>query len=249
MVLQPNLSRIVLWTVRSLAFVMAVAMFAGLAPSVAEAQLRNPCPVEWQNDGDCDEPSGLGLCDWGTDVADCSNPNSNFGTLANPCPYTNDGDCDEWNGLGLCARGTDVADCSNPNSNFGGNPIGYQPPVGQPPNGGNVVVDPCPEGFALQNGVCMPTQQQPPACPEGFMLQNGVCVPAQQQPPVVCPEGFTFMNGACQPTQSGQVCPPGQTLVNGVCQAAQQPPSGDSCPPGQVSILGVCQDPGGTPID
>ena len=42
-----------------------------------EAQLHNPCP--YTNDGDCDEPNGLGYCAFGTDVMDCSNPNSNFG--------------------------------------------------------------------------------------------------------------------------------------------------------------------------
>ncbi|MCR9140350.1 MAG: hypothetical protein NXI27_30580 [Alphaproteobacteria bacterium] len=42
-----------------------------------EAQLHNPCP--YTNDGDCDEPNGLGYCEFGTDVMDCSNPNSNFG--------------------------------------------------------------------------------------------------------------------------------------------------------------------------
>ncbi len=101
--------------------------FAGGGGGGGGGGLANPCP--FTNDGDCDEPNGLGLCAWGTDTADCSNPNSNFGSgsgfagggggLANPCPFTNDGDCDEPNGLGLCAWGTDTADCSNPNSNFG----------------------------------------------------------------------------------------------------------------------------------
>ncbi len=119
----------------------ALAVFAGLSVSgtPAAAQLYNPCP--YTNDGDCDEPNGLGYCDWGTDTADCSNPNSNFGTgsygggssggyssggsgLYNPCPYTNDGDCDEPNGLGYCDWGTDINDCSNPNSNYG-NGSGY----------------------------------------------------------------------------------------------------------------------------
>jgi len=110
--------------------------------------LLNPCP--YLNDGDCDEPNGLGLCDWGTDRADCADPASNYGggsgygtrpgqtppvggfvtlpgnvTLLNPCPYLNDGDCDEPEGLNLCAEGTDVADCANRNSNYGGGP-GYQ---------------------------------------------------------------------------------------------------------------------------
>ncbi|WP_146636240.1 hypothetical protein [Nioella nitratireducens] len=103
-----------------------------LSGTSAMAQLYNPCP--YTNDGDCDEPNGLGYCDWGTDTADCSNPNSNFGAgasggnsggyssgggLYNPCPYTNDGDCDEPNGLGYCDWGTDTNDCSNPNSNYG----------------------------------------------------------------------------------------------------------------------------------
>jgi len=124
--------------------------------------LRNPCP--WTNDGDCDEPEGLNLCAEGTDVADCSNPFSNYGTgpgwsggrtlgpgntttpppatntgLHNPCPWTNDGDCDEPEGLNLCAEGTDVADCSNPNSNYGTG-RGYQgfmeiTPGNPPPRG------------------------------------------------------------------------------------------------------------------
>jgi len=115
------------------ALALALACAALFAADPAEAQLMNPCP--YTNDGDCDEPNGLGLCAWGTDVADCANPNSYFGQgsgyagggggggtgggLMNPCPYTNDGDCDEPNGLGLCAWGTDVADCANPNSYFG----------------------------------------------------------------------------------------------------------------------------------
>jgi hypothetical protein len=118
--------------------------------------LSNPCP--FTNDGDCDEPNGLGLCDWGTDVVDCSNPASNFGGgsgfaggggggggggfggLSNPCPFTNDGDCDEPNGLGLCAWGTDVVDCSNPASNFGGG-SGF---AGGGGFGGGGLANPCP---------------------------------------------------------------------------------------------------------
>ncbi|MBL4629089.1 MAG: hypothetical protein JKY00_13845 [Roseicyclus sp.] len=41
---------------------------------------QNTCA--YTNDGDCDEPNGLNLCAWGTDAADCSNPNSNFGSGA-----------------------------------------------------------------------------------------------------------------------------------------------------------------------
>jgi len=113
----------------------------------------NPCP--YTNDGDCDEPNGLGFCAWGTDTADCSNPYSNYGSgsgyagggysgggtaggggggLMNPCPYTNDGDCDEPNGLGYCAWGTDVNDCANPYSNYG-NGSGYA--GGSRPGGNN----------------------------------------------------------------------------------------------------------------
>lgn len=127
---------------RSDPFLFALAGALGVlihAGTPAEAQtLHNPCP--YTNDGDCDEPNGLNLCAWGTDTADCSNPNSNFGggtgygggASPNPaaagasCPWTNDGDCDEPNGLGLCAWGTDTADCSNPNSNYGSG-SGYRP--------------------------------------------------------------------------------------------------------------------------
>lgn len=40
------------------------------------------CP--YTNDGDCDEPNGLNLCAWGTDSADCSNPNANYGSGYQP---------------------------------------------------------------------------------------------------------------------------------------------------------------------
>ena len=120
------------------AVVMSMGAIAAF-PAAAQ-QLYNPCP--FTNDGDCDEPNGLNLCQWGTDAGDCSNPYSNYGggpgfsagayaapapqpapqpvQLYNPCPYTNDGDCDEPNGLNLCQWGTDAGDCSNPYANYGG---------------------------------------------------------------------------------------------------------------------------------
>lgn len=64
------------WRVSIGVLAVAGVMVAGASPAVA--QLRNPCP--WVNDGDCDEPNGLNLCAPGTDTADRSNPNSNFGT-------------------------------------------------------------------------------------------------------------------------------------------------------------------------
>ena len=144
-------------------FVFAASFMAvgGLSATPAMAQLSNPCP--FLNDNDCDEPNGLGSCDWGTDVNDCSNPNSNHGigagfaaglyaggggssgggggstALSNPCPFTNDRDCDEPNGLGLCDWGTDANDCSNPNSNFGtgaGFHAGIYPAPTPPPTTG-----------------------------------------------------------------------------------------------------------------
>ncbi|NKX45859.1 hypothetical protein [Roseicyclus persicicus] len=51
---------------------------APLVATPAAAQLYDPCP--WTGDGECDEPNGLNLCAWGTDTADCSNPNSYFGS-------------------------------------------------------------------------------------------------------------------------------------------------------------------------
>ena len=127
---------------RGLALIAAIFLMGGLSTTATlEAQtLQNPCPAVWAGDGDCDEPNGLGLCDWGTDATDCSNPNSNHGSGAGflagiyagnaprpapapvgagSCPYIADGDCDEPNGLNLCPWGTDAVDCSNPNSNFG----------------------------------------------------------------------------------------------------------------------------------
>lgn len=51
--------------------------------------LLNPCP--FTNDGDCDEPDGLGSCDWGTDVNDCNDPFANFGANPNPNPLPSTG--------------------------------------------------------------------------------------------------------------------------------------------------------------
>lgn len=59
------------------------------------------CP--FTNDGQCDEPEGLGLCPEGSDVNDCA---------SGACPFTNDGECDEPEGLGLCPEGSDAADCT-----------------------------------------------------------------------------------------------------------------------------------------
>jgi hypothetical protein len=64
------------------------------------------CP--YTDDGECDEPEGLGFCPEGTDVNDCSGGGT--------CPYTEDGDCDEPEGLGLCPEGTDQVDCACQNS-------------------------------------------------------------------------------------------------------------------------------------
>lgn len=155
---------------RRLALLFACSGAASLATAgVAVAQYYDPCP--YVNDGDCDEPNGLGYCAYGTDTADCSNPNSNYGSgigfragssvynpntpnttntgsyLHNPCPYLNDGDCDEPNGLGLCEWGTDVADCSNPNSNFGGG-SGYGGGVGS-----GVTPQPLPGGTTTSGAI------------------------------------------------------------------------------------------------
>ncbi|MCA9682022.1 MAG: hypothetical protein KC457_07480 [Myxococcales bacterium] len=56
-----------------------------------------PCP--YTNDGECDEPEGLGWCDEGTDVADCT------------CVWRYDGECDEPQGTGVCPAFSDAADC------------------------------------------------------------------------------------------------------------------------------------------
>jgi len=62
----------------ALALAASVAGLAGLPTGPVAAQLYDPCP--YTNDGDCDEPNGLNLCAWGTDTADCSNPNANYGS-------------------------------------------------------------------------------------------------------------------------------------------------------------------------
>lgn len=56
-------------------------------------------PCAWTNDGECDEPEGLGYCDEGTDVADCT------------CQWQFDGECDESQGTGVCPEHSDAADC------------------------------------------------------------------------------------------------------------------------------------------
>jgi hypothetical protein len=135
---------------RAVSLAVGLAL-GGLAAGPGQAQLYNPCP--YNNDGDCDEPNGLNLCEWGTDPVDCSNPNANYADGAGflsgiytqtptptptpvqtprptptptpaACPFTNDGDCDEPNGLNLCEWGTDAVDCANPASNHGSGP-GY----------------------------------------------------------------------------------------------------------------------------
>jgi hypothetical protein len=49
-----------------------------------------------------------------------------------------------------------------------------------------VVVNACPAGYTLQNGVCVLT-----SCPAGYTLQNGSCVLTS------CPAGYTLQNGEC----------------------------------------------------
>lgn len=116
-----------------LAVMASFLAIGGLTGGAAQAQ-NNTCRFAF--DGDCDEPNGMNFCASGTDMDDCSNPGSNFGTgpgffsgiygaaaptggLSNPCPFLNDNDCDEPNGLGSCDWGTDVNDCSDPASNHG----------------------------------------------------------------------------------------------------------------------------------
>ena len=69
----------------------------------------NSCP--WAFDGECDEPGiGTGLCDAGTDSADCS---AGPFDPANSCVWAFDGECDEPGiGTGACDAGTDAADCA-----------------------------------------------------------------------------------------------------------------------------------------
>lgn len=122
-----------------LAVMASFLAIGGLTGGAALAQ-DNTCRFAF--DGDCDEPNGMNWCASGTDMNDCSDPGSDFGTgpgffagiyaapaptgggggfggLSNPCPHVNDFDCDEPNGLGSCDWGTDVNDCSDPASNHG----------------------------------------------------------------------------------------------------------------------------------
>lgn len=55
------------------------------------------CP--YQDDGECDEPHGRGVCPEGSDPIDCD------------CPYRDDGTCDEPEGLDLCPDYSDPEDC------------------------------------------------------------------------------------------------------------------------------------------
>lgn len=64
----------------------------------------DPCP--FYNDGECDEPSGTGLCAEGTDAPDCDGGPA--------CPSTNNGVCDEPEGTGMCPDGSDPGDCCAP---------------------------------------------------------------------------------------------------------------------------------------
>ncbi len=82
-----------------------------LLPSDVRSQLGNDS-CQYANDGECDDINfgGTGVCDAGTDAADCR-------ALAaggeDSCQYANDNECDEPGiGTGACTSGTDVSDCS-----------------------------------------------------------------------------------------------------------------------------------------
>ena len=95
-----------------------------------------PSVCRWHDDGECDESGGTGLCDAGTDTADCTCRWANDGECDEDgtadglcavgtdtddcsCRWTNDNQCDEPGGLGLCAEGTDADDCACRWSNDG----------------------------------------------------------------------------------------------------------------------------------
>lgn len=76
------------------------------------ATAQNTC--QYANDNECDEArfGGLGLCDPGTDTADCAQVST--GVSTDDCFSASDGQCDEYrfNGTGFCMDGTDASDCS-----------------------------------------------------------------------------------------------------------------------------------------
>jgi hypothetical protein len=79
-------------------------------PTQDDDPWANSCP--WAFDGECDEPGiGTGLCDAGTDTADCA---AGPFDPANSCYWAYDGECDEPGiGTGVCDAGTDTADCAS----------------------------------------------------------------------------------------------------------------------------------------
>lgn len=76
------------------------------------AAAQNTC--QYANDNECDEArfGGLGLCDAGTDTADCAQLSA--GLNDDSCASAGDGQCDEYrfNGTGFCVDGTDATDCT-----------------------------------------------------------------------------------------------------------------------------------------
>lgn len=90
----------------------------------------------------------------------------------------------------------------------------------------------CEAGFKLVGNSCV--EEKP--CPDGMALQNGVCKAKENE----CPAGSTLMpDGSCKKAQ----CPDGQTMGDdGTCKKPKPEDSPDNCPAGQkADENGKCQ--------
>ena len=89
----------------------------------------------------------------------------------------------------------------------------------------------CAKGFHLENGICVPDDDE--KCQTGYEKVNGTCVP-------VCAEGYVrnLATGTCEKTE--QACPAGQTKnAEGKCVPIVVTPT--ACPAGQTrNAAGVC---------
>ncbi|HEX2879623.1 MAG TPA: hypothetical protein VHO25_08795, partial [Polyangiaceae bacterium] len=83
--------------------------------SGSEGGASNSPTCRFENDGECDDPTGIGVCPAGTDLADCAASNEGTdgsGDGSDTCPFEDDNECDDPTGTNLCPAGTDLDDCS-----------------------------------------------------------------------------------------------------------------------------------------
>lgn len=98
----------------------------------------------------------------------------------------------------------------------------------------------CPNGYALNNGVCILTGHGSTVCPSGYQLIDGTCIHTTQPSNPgfnVCPPDTQLINGICVNYTS--VCPSGYQKINGNCVPLENP-TVNPCPTGYQWYNGTC---------